>query len=223
LCYYSFFGIPIKPYFSTEDYVNEIFSSWPYLIICSGIFFFIQFTFHYTNKWLISSQSDKNPTSPSFSSKGHEILILVISSLSLIYFTILIILFKVTGNKENIITLIGSVPLIFSITFYALLNYFPNFMSLNMTKFKIFLITFVVLIFSMKLASYINAGYITKNLKSATFKETIYFNKGVIIETSDSILYLGSSKDYIFTFNKPQNKAVIYSRSNILRTEIDKK
>ena len=60
-CYYSFFGIPIKPYFSIEDYANEIFSNWQYLIILTGLYFFIQFYFHYTEKWIISSQSNETP------------------------------------------------------------------------------------------------------------------------------------------------------------------
>jgi hypothetical protein len=135
----------------------------------------------------------------------------------------LIILFKITGRKENISLLIISVPLVFSVTLYYLLNYFPNFKSSNMTKSKVFLITFVVFVFSMKLASNINHGYRTKNLESTVVKETIYLNNGAIIKTSDSILYLGSSKNYIFIFNKLQNKAFIYDRTTILYTEIDKK
>jgi hypothetical protein len=58
--------------------------------------------------------------------------------------------------------------------------------------------------------------------KSNNQKITFQFNSGKSITTSDSTLYLGNSKDYIFFFDRQKKKAFIYNKSTVNIIEKDK-
>jgi hypothetical protein len=221
LCYYSFFGVSSEAYFKIDDYIHEIFTSWIFLSISAVLYFFTVIYLKYTEKYIFQPSSDKSQPSLLANERVNKLLIIIVSSLAVVWFGSFITYHIVTGSKKLTFYMFYGVPTFLTIILYLSLHYYVNFKSLKMTKIKLSLITFIFGILLFNLAKYVDVGYTTLNEKSIDLKRTFHLNTGAVITTSDTVLYLGSSKEYIFIFDRSRKKAFIYNRSTVLYTEVD--
>jgi hypothetical protein len=221
LCYYSFFGVSAEAYFKIDDYIHEIFTSWIFLSISAVLYFFFVIFFKYSERYILAPQPVKSQVRLLDNKLYNKLLIIIFSSAAVVYLGSNITYHIVTGSKKYTNHIFYGVPLFLTIILYFSGTYCINFKSLNLTKLKLFLITFIFGILSFNLASYVDAGYTVLNEKSIDFKRTFHLNTGSVITTSDTVLYLGSSKEYIFIFDRSRKKAFIYNRSTVLYTEVD--
>jgi hypothetical protein len=95
------------------------------------------------------------------------------------------------------------------------LDQLEEFKLIKVNAFRLALVLAVISLSWMKYYYTFRDGY--KLLTSTTNLQKMTFNldTGKTIITSDSTLYLGLSKDYIFLYNKLRKKTLIYNKSTI--------
>jgi hypothetical protein len=223
VCYYNFFGVSAMTYFTIDDYIHEIFTSWMFLLVSAGTYFFFVVYFRYMERFLIGTQDVSRKLSLLDSKRFTKYLIISVFLFAVISLGLLTTYIIVTERKNLTFYLFYGVPIFFIALLFLSLSYLINFRSLKITRTTMFILTFIIGVFLFNMAKYIDIGYTTLNSKSTDLKRSFHFNTGAIITTSDTVLYLGSSKDYVFMFDKLHKKAFIYNRSTILYTEVNKK
>jgi hypothetical protein len=220
LCFYSFFGIPIRPYFTIEDYINEFFRNWPFSLLIAVTYFILVSSFKFSERMNNYAGAIKIPKKISV-----KIIFLVLIIGLFVSFLILFIalqkwFIKLSGSIISYVLIV--IPVVVSSLLYFILNDGIIFKSSNMSRNKVLLISSIVFLISMKLTLNIDFGYRSLNSKITELNVKFYFKSGTIIANSDSVVYLGSSKDYLFLYNRLHRKALIYNRSELMYSEIDK-
>jgi len=224
--YYIQFRIDISSYFTLEDYITSFFDVLPGLII-GALTLLILGILNYNKikkaKARIESHvNDENITNTIYSQIDEKNLnsfrwALIVST---ICFAIIILVLIFTRSKLFFLFLILSIWFVcfsgvFTLIYFLKVNKALDF---NFEKISIIAETLLFILF-------IQCGWGTLNgfftLKSSSWvpKTTININSGESINSSDSILFLGVSKDYVFLYDKLDQKSIVFNRLNIISIE----
>ena len=132
---------------------------------------------------------------------------------------ILLLIFQYTSNYLILCILLGAFggALIFGILYFMI-----RFQNLKLSQLRPIhgLIGILIVILSwFEFYISIADGISLMTTKSNTQAMTFRFDNGISIQTSDSLLYLGKSRDFIFLFDKSDKKAFIFNKSTIKSIE----
>jgi hypothetical protein len=223
-CYYSFFGIIIGSYFTIEDYTNVFFTD-NFIIIVVAVLYFpltlISNTNWYLRFFFGIRVAEVYPIAKEILIKGNKRFLIgfsIIDALSIILFIIFYIISMKSIILEQLLIFIAIITYSLSV---SVLIHFSYTGSIKLTKGQVFITTFIILTILIKLSLSIVEGNIVYNLRTNYQKMIFNFNDGKSIKTSDSTIYIGSSSNYIFLFNKNQETVSIYNKSDI--SSIEKK
>jgi hypothetical protein len=132
---------------------------------------------------------------------------------------IFIVLSLLTNDNKYIQFIIFATAIYLASFIYQVLTYLRHIKSIELSTPRLRVITIITFIILIKVAVIVMYGFKDFDSKINNQKMTFNFNKGDKIQTSNTILYLGKSEDYIFLFNKMDKKALIYNRSTIATIE----
>jgi hypothetical protein len=221
LTYYKLFDFDISGYLVVEDYTNIFFNNLYLLIIMVGYYFFSYPAILHFRKKRAESRILRFPNEADRGLyidkkiKKFKTYTTVISNISLLTFLVLYLIYDFSNNINVLRFLIGFswVPLTSVAMVY--LDQLEEFKLIKVNAFRLALVLAVISLSWMKYYYTFRDGY--KLLTSTTNLQKMTFNldTGKTIITSDSTLYLGLSKDYIFLYNKLRKKTLIYNKSTI--------
>jgi hypothetical protein len=222
--YYNMFGIDVTDYFATEDYLNIFFKEFislaifPIILLILLLFLLSKEEKDSSYKKLgynFLSSFTIEPTSIGFihfktSLRKTLIIFIIISIISIILY---LFLFKIKNFTLTLMVAVLGVVFTFGAIYVMI-----RFHELKISKFyPLDLLVLLIITMSSWVVFYLSliSGHVLLSSKVNDQNMTFHFINGNVVKTSDSTLYLGKSKDYIFLYSKPGNKAFIYNRSRI--------
>lgn len=216
-CYYDIFNIPVFDYFNIEDIINVFFKNFIFTILFvifmfgASILLLVITYFIFKNK--IEKEIDEKEVEKRRKRKILRSLILFIVAI-IMEIVYLIVYFK-THSKTSIL---GSTVTIGAIIMGGSLYliYLLNDRKITNIGNNTIIIIFIGIIFGFfNYWLFYAQGIILYKSDHNKQKMTFNFNNGNKIRTSDSLLFLGKSMDYLFFFNKSNKESQIYDRTLI--------
>ena len=232
LGYYKLFGINVSEYFAIEDYVNIFFNNLIGLVILilifSLIFFFMLTYLEKEGELKKLGYNFMNTLRIKSNTIGFKNFKTKIKRFSIYMGIFSIILFMIYRFLSNYNFLIAFILFFGGALFFGIIYLMIKLQNFKLAIFQPIHLLLAILIVTLSWAEFYDtfiSGLFLLNSKTNRQKMIFNFDAGKSIKTSDSTLYLGSSKGYIFLYSKPGNKAFIYNKSTVksIESEIDKK
>jgi hypothetical protein len=224
--YYRIFDIDVYDFFAVEDYLNVVFKNLlligiitiSYIVIGSILVLYVR----------IKAKSDALNEDVLLEGKKEDIkssrkFFKILFIISVFLMLASLIIYLVTKKLTFLSGLVLSFfPLLISGSWVLLIDLNQSGLYKISTPQRFLLVLLLISVYFNFYFYYIK-GVSLYVSKSNYQKMTFQFNSGKSITTSDSTLYLGSSKDYIFLYSKSDKKAFIYNKSTVTSIESESK
>jgi hypothetical protein len=224
--YYRIFGIDVYDYFTVEDYLNVVFENLflvsiitiGYIVIGSILVLYVK----------IKAKAESLKEDPikegtkrgNITSKKSFRFLFIIAIVGTFLALINAFITKKITDIDGFILCLYSVLISGSFLLLTDLDVYGLYKNSLPQR---FLIVFLLLSVYFNFYLVFTKGVHLYVSKSNNQKISFQFNSGKSITTSDSTLYLGSSKDYIFLYSKSDKKAFIYNKSTVTSIESESK
>jgi hypothetical protein len=228
--YYKIFGIDVYDYFAIDDYINVVFDNLFLIIIATLCLIFLVLLFFelaVIKKWegFPFNYLNRGPDyqeKPKQYNKRFRKQFLTFFIISIVFEIICLVWFFITHQLSILAQFVVVIGAIFATGLMVVLTDFDKFGIYKNNPLKRSSIGLAIILGSINFGIVFDNGTNLYESKTNKQKMIFYFDSGKSIKTSDSTLYLGSSKDYIFLYSKPSNKALIYNKSTVGLIENEK-
>jgi hypothetical protein len=216
-CYYDIFNIPVFDYYNVDDIINVFFKNFIFTILFIIVLLGTSTLFTAITYFILKNKKVKEIDEKEIGKRRKwKILIAFLLFIVTIIMEIIYLIEYFKTHSMN--SLLGSTAAIGAIIL-AGFNYITlifNDRKITNIDSKKRVIIFIGIMFGFwNYWFYYAQGIMLYKSDHNKQKMTFNFNNGNKIVTSDSLLFLGKSKDYLFFFNKPDKESKIYDRTLI--------